>query len=69
MSRFAICCLLPARMPIFISGICLPSTWTSEDHRGTTQVMVYKSLFNKGDFKMEKQATVEVPRRDEWLGW
>ena len=56
-------------VPEGLDGICLPSTWTSEDHRGTTLVSVYKRLFNKGDFKMIKQATVEVPRRDEWLGW
>lgn len=56
-------------VPAGLEGVCLPSTWTSEDHRGTTLVSVYKSEFNKGDFKMEKQATVEVPRRDDWLGW
>ncbi len=60
---------MKAYVPEGLEGICLPSTWTSEDHRGTTLVSVYKSLFNGGDFKMEKQATVEVPRRPEWLGW
>ncbi len=61
--------MMKSYVPAGLDGICLPSTWTAEDHRGTTLVSVYKSLFNKGDFKMEKQATVEVPRRDEWLGW
>ncbi|MCK4503586.1 MAG: ABC transporter substrate-binding protein, partial [Desulfuromonadales bacterium] len=56
-------------VPVGLEGVCLPSTWTGEDHRGTTLVSVYKSEYNKGDFKMEKQATVEVPRRAEWLGW
>ena len=56
-------------VPEGLDGVCLPSTWTNEDHRGTTLVSVYKGEYNKGDFKMEKQATVEVPRRDEWLGW
>lgn len=61
--------MMKAYVPAGLDGICLPSTWTSEDHRGTTLVSVYKSEYNKGDFKMIKQATVEVPRRDEWLGW
>jgi branched-chain amino acid transport system substrate-binding protein len=56
-------------VPEGLEGVCLPSTWTSEDHRGTTLVSVYKSEYNNGDFKMEKQETVEVPRRAEWLGW
>ncbi len=56
-------------VPKGLEGVCLPSTWTHEDHRGTTLVSVYKSTYNGGDFKMEKQETVEVPRRDEWLGW
>lgn len=56
-------------VPSGLEGICLASTWTNEDHRGTTLVSVYKSQYNGGAFKMEKQATVEVPRRAEWLGW
>jgi len=56
-------------VPEGLDGVCLPSTWTAEDHRGTTLVSVYKSEFNGGDFKMNKQTTVEVPRRPEWLGW
>ncbi|MEA3543628.1 MAG: ABC transporter substrate-binding protein [Thermodesulfobacteriota bacterium] len=56
-------------VPAGLEGVCLPSTWTSKDHRGTTLVSIYKSEYNKGDFKMSKQATVDVPRRDEWLGW
>ena len=56
-------------VPAGLEGVCLPSTWTAEDHRGTTLVSVYKSEYNGGDFKMLKQATVEVPKRPEWLGW
>jgi len=56
-------------VPAGLEGVCSPSTWTDEDHRGTTQVNVYTSKFNGGDFQMTKQATVEVPRRSEWLGW
>ncbi len=56
-------------VPAGLEGVCTPSTWTSEDHRGTTVVPVYTSTYNGGDFKFNKQATVEVPRRDDWLGW
>jgi branched-chain amino acid transport system substrate-binding protein len=56
-------------VPAGLEGVCLPSTWTAEDHRGTTLVNVYTSKFNGGDFQMNKQATVEVPRREDWLGW
>ncbi len=60
---------MTAYVPAGLEGVCLPSTWTNEDHRGTTLVSVYKAMFNDGDVKMDKQATVEVPRRPEWLGW
>ncbi len=60
---------MQAFVPAGLEGVCLPSTWTDEDHRGTTLVSVYTSKFNGGDIKMNKQATVEVPRRAEWLGW
>lgn len=56
-------------VPAGMEGVCLPSTWTEEDHRGTTMVNVYTSKYNGGDFKFTKKATIEVPRRPEWLGW
>ncbi len=56
-------------VPAGLEGVCTPSTWTAEDHRGTTLVNVYTSKYNGGDFQMKKLATVDVPRRDEWLGW
>jgi branched-chain amino acid transport system substrate-binding protein len=56
-------------VPAGLEGVCTPSTWTSEDHRGTTSVGVYTSLYNGGDFQLNKQTTVDVPRRPEWLGW
>ena len=60
---------MSSHVPAGLDGVCTASTWTADDHRGTTAVSVYKSRFNGGDFAMEKQATVEVPRRPEWLGW
>lgn len=56
-------------VPAGLEGVCKPSTWTSEDHRGTTEVSVYTTTFNGGDFKFNEQATVMVPRRADWLGW
>ncbi len=57
------------KVPTGLEGVCTPSTWTNEDHRGTTSVGVYTSMYNGGDFKLTKQTTIEVPRRPEWLGW
>jgi len=56
-------------VPAGLEGVCLPSTWTGEDHRGTTSVPVYTTTYNGGDFKFNKQTTIDVPRRDDWLGW
>lgn len=56
-------------VPAGLEGVCKPSTWTNEDHRGTTEVSVYTTAYNGGDFKFIKKATEEVPRRPEWLGW
>lgn len=56
-------------VPTGMEGVCAPITWSSEDHRGMSDVMIYTSEFNGGDFKMNKMATVTLPRRDDWLGW
>jgi branched-chain amino acid transport system substrate-binding protein len=56
-------------VPAGLEGVCKPSTWTSEDHRGTTEVSVYTTTYNGGDFTFNPQSTVNVPRRDDWLGW
>ncbi len=56
-------------VPAGLEGVCTPSTWTAEDHRGTTEVSVFTSEFKDGKFTMTKVATEQVPRRDEWLGW
>ena len=55
-------------VPAGMEGVCTPSTWTGDDHRGTMQVMVYRSV--DGDKQaMEKIYTADLPRREEWLGW
>ncbi|MCG8428691.1 MAG: ABC transporter substrate-binding protein [Chromatiales bacterium] len=54
-------------VPAGMEGACTPHTWTAEDHRGTVDVMVYRSVDGEAQ-KMEKIYTAKLPRRDEWLG-
>lgn len=56
-------------VPAGLEGVCKPSTWTADDHRGTTEISVYTTSYNGGDFTFNKQGDVMVPRRPEWLGW
>ena len=68
-------------VPAGMDGVCNPSTWTEKDHRGTMTVDLYRAkvtgatdgdlndLMAKGTIKLEKVKTVELPRKDEWLGW
>ena len=56
-------------VPAGLEGVCKPSTWTNEDHRGTTEVSVYTTSYNGGDFTFNPESTVTVPRRPDWLGW
>ncbi|HYG87480.1 MAG TPA: ABC transporter substrate-binding protein [Azospirillum sp.] len=68
-------------VPAGLDSVCVPSTWTDADHRATTQVNLYRAqvkgdtgasveeLVKSGAIKLEKIATVDVPRKPEWLGW
>ena len=56
-------------VPAGLEGVCLPSTWTNEDHRGTTAVKVYQASTKGGTIGMKLVYTAEIPRRKEWLGW
>lgn len=60
---------MTGHVPAGLEGVCKPSTWTDEDHRGTTEVSVYTTSYNGGDFTFDSESTVTVPRRPEWLGW
>ena len=56
-------------VPAGLEGVCLPSTWNENDHRGTTQVMVYQADVKGDSIGMHKVFTANIPRRPEWLGW
>jgi len=55
-------------VPAGLEGVCLPSTWTETDHRGTTTVLVYRGQVAGDQRDMEHVATIEIERRPEWLG-
>lgn len=57
------------KVPAGLEGVCLPSTWTNEDHRGTTTVKVYQASTKGGTIGMKQLYTADIPRRKEWLGW
>ena len=56
-------------VPAGLDGVCMPSTWKADDHRGSTQVMVYQAEVKGENFTMHKVFSTELPRRPEWLGW
>lgn len=56
-------------VPAGLEGVCLPSTWKADDHRGSTQVMVYQAEVKGTSMAMHKVYSTELPRRPEWLGW
>jgi branched-chain amino acid transport system substrate-binding protein len=55
-------------VPEGLEGVCLPSTWTPEDHRGLTTVQINRGTFENGEAKIERIAEIELPRREDWLG-
>ena len=71
----------PNWVPAGMEGVCRPSTYTASDHRPTTSVPLYKAsvagatdgavtdLMAKGAIKLEKIATIDLPRKPEWLGY
>jgi branched-chain amino acid transport system substrate-binding protein len=56
-------------VPPGLDGVCLPTTWTASDHRGTTTVMLYRNDYNYGTVTQTRVYTTPIPRRPEWLGW
>ncbi|MCU0839226.1 MAG: ABC transporter substrate-binding protein [Rhodospirillales bacterium] len=60
---------MKAHVPAGLEGVCLPSTFTPSDHRGTTTVMVYRSDYNYGRIALQRVFETSLPRRPDWLGW
>ena len=56
-------------VPAGLEGVCLPSTWTPNDHRGTTTVMLYRNDYNYGNVALQKVYQTTIPLRPDWLGW
>ncbi len=56
-------------VPAELQGVCIPSTWTPEDHRGTTKVFIYQAMSKGGQQGIKKIGEAEIPRKAEWLGW
>jgi branched-chain amino acid transport system substrate-binding protein len=56
-------------VPAGLDGVCLPSTWTPNDHRGTTTVMLYQNDYNFGNVTAQKVYQTTIPLRPDWLGW
>jgi branched-chain amino acid transport system substrate-binding protein len=56
-------------VPGGLEGICLPSTFTANDHRGTTTVMLYRNDYNFGKVVAQRIYETTIPLRPDWLGW
>lgn len=56
-------------VPAGLEGVCIPSTWTPEDHRGTTKVFLYQAHSKDGKQSIDKVGEADIERRAEWLGW
>ena len=69
-------------VPRGFEGVCTPSTFTAEDHRGTMRVAIYRAvvtgdtaqgsvgeLIRAGTMRLEPVTTVELERKRELLGW
>ena len=55
-------------VPKGLEGVCIPSTWTPTDHRGTMTVSINRGNFENGKAKVEKVADTVLKREDRWLG-
>jgi branched-chain amino acid transport system substrate-binding protein len=56
-------------VPEGLEGVCLPSTWTAEDHRGTTEIELYRSNYSFGQWTLDQVFSTNIPLRPDWLGW
>lgn len=70
-------------IPEGLAGVCSKATWSPQDHRGFTRVMLYQAdvrgqpeadadlgqLMEDGVLGMRKIYEIDIPRKPEWLGW
>jgi branched-chain amino acid transport system substrate-binding protein len=56
-------------VPAGLEGVCLKSTWTPQDHRGTTSVLLYRNEYNLGTVTAQRVYETTIPLRPDWLGW
>jgi branched-chain amino acid transport system substrate-binding protein len=69
-------------VPTGFEGVCAPSNFTAEDHRGTLAVGLYRAvvsgdttqgsvddLMRAGTMRLEQVTTINLDRRRDWLGW
>ena len=51
-----------ATPPAELQGVCIPSTWTPSDHRGTMTVSINRGNFQDGKVKIDKVADTVLKR-------
>ena len=69
-------------VPAGFEGVCNPSTFTAEDHRGQMTVSLFRAvvagdtsqasvaeLMRAGTMKLEPVTSITLERRQDWLGW
>jgi branched-chain amino acid transport system substrate-binding protein len=69
-------------VPKGFEGVCTPSNFTAEDHRGQMRVALYRAvvagdttqgsvaeLMRAGTMRLEPVTTITLERRADWLGW
>ena len=69
-------------VPAGFEGVCEPSNFTNTDHRGTMRVALYRArvtgdtsngtvgeLMQNGTMRLEPVTTINLDRRNDWLGW
>jgi branched-chain amino acid transport system substrate-binding protein len=69
-------------VPRGFDGVCNPSNFAPDDHRGTLRVALYRArvagntaqgsvaeLMQAGTMRLEAVTTIELERRRDWLGW
>jgi branched-chain amino acid transport system substrate-binding protein len=69
-------------VPAGFEGVCNPSTFTAEDHRGQMTVSLYRAvvtgdtaqgsvaeLMRNGTMRLDRVTDITLERRRDWLGW